>query len=406
MNKLVSYYLDSFRGFGPEVWWLALVTFVNRAGTMVIPFLSLYLTDALSWSLEDVGWVMSAFGCGSVIGSWLGGKLSDRFGFYAVMFWSLLLVGLAFIALQFIQRFEFFCLAIFCATLIGDTFRPAMYVSLQVYSRPENRTRAVTLIRLAINLGFTAGPAIGGLIIATGGYGGLFWIDGITCILAAILFVTALSRKQAGQLEKASRQVENRSPYRDGPYLLFLFIVFLTAVSFLQYFSTIPLYYRDVHLLSEAEIGILLGCNGLLIFLLEMPLIKWAERPSFSRMRIMVGSTLLFALSFAILNLTHWDGILLIGMVLMTVGEMFNFPFANRFAMDRAERGKTGEYMALFTISFSLSHIVGHNAGLRMVESFGYSATWYAMSGGLLIAASLFFVLRWWLRKLDADVSF
>ena len=59
-----------------------------------------------------------------------------------------------------------------------------MFVALSAYSKPENKTRSVTLIRLAINLGFSAGPALGGLIITSLSYRGLFWVDGITCILA------------------------------------------------------------------------------------------------------------------------------------------------------------------------------------------------------------------------------
>ncbi len=397
LRQLFRFYIDSFRGFQPEIWWLALVTFVNRAGTMVIPFLSLYLTADMGLSLEKVGWVMSAFGLGSVIGSWAGGKLSDRFGFYNTMFWSLLSVGTMFIALQYVRSFEGFCLAIFLATAIGDTFRPAMYVAMKMYSKPENRTRAVTLTRLAINLGFSAGPAIGGLIITTIGYGALFWIDGVTCILAGLIFLMVLSRKESVKLEQEEKKPSNQSPYRDAPYLLFLFIVFMIAVSFLQYFSTMPLYYRDVHALSEDMIGLLMGANGLIIFLFEMPLIKWVER-DFSMIRILIVSTLLIAASFLILNLWEAAGVLLMGMFLMTVGEMLNFPFLNRFAMDRAERGKAGSYMALFTVAFSLAHIVGHNTGMQLVDFFGYETTWYIMTLALMIAAALFLLLKKWLK--------
>jgi hypothetical protein len=36
---------------------------------------------------------------------------------------------------------------------VADMFRPAMFVSLATYSKPENRTRSLTLVRLAVNLG-------------------------------------------------------------------------------------------------------------------------------------------------------------------------------------------------------------------------------------------------------------
>ncbi len=152
MKKLYFNYIETFKGLSKEVWWLALITLINRAGTMVIPFLSLYLTKDLDFSLKDVGWIMTCFGVGSVAGSWLGGKLTDKIGSYKVMRVSLFLTGLLFIALQFVTSFTGFCVGIFLVMLVADTFRPAMFVALSAYSKPENKTRSVTLIRLAINL--------------------------------------------------------------------------------------------------------------------------------------------------------------------------------------------------------------------------------------------------------------
>ena len=101
MKSLYVNYINTFKGLSTEVWWLALITLINRAGTMVIPFLSLYLTEDLEFTLKDVGWIMTAFGLGSVVGSWLGGKLTDKIGYYKVMVRSLLLTGVLFIGLQF-----------------------------------------------------------------------------------------------------------------------------------------------------------------------------------------------------------------------------------------------------------------------------------------------------------------
>ncbi|MGB8705146.1 MAG: MFS transporter, partial [Gillisia sp.] len=187
VQRLFRSYIGSFRGLRREIWLLALVTLINRAGTMVIPFLSLYLTKSKGFSLEDVGWILSFFGLGSVAGSWLGGKLVDSIGHYKTMAASLLLSSFLFILLQFPSSFWGICLGIFLVMTVADTFRPAVFVAIGTYSKPENRTRSVTLIRLAINLGFSAGPAIGGFIIATAGYNGLFWVDGLTCFLAGLL---------------------------------------------------------------------------------------------------------------------------------------------------------------------------------------------------------------------------
>ena len=371
------------------------MTFVNRAGTMVIPFLSLYLTASLGFTLKDVGWVLSAFGLGSVVGSWLGGKLTDRIGAYPVMLWSLLLSGILFIMIQYIESFWGFCAGIFTVMLVADTFRPALFVAINDYCLPENRTRSVSLIRLAINLGFSFGPAVGGLIIANVSYSGLFWIDGITCVMAALVFVAVLPRKERKVAEaEEAIQPNVKSPYRDKVYLLFVFILILIGFSFLQYFSTIPLYYRDYHHLTEEYVGWLMALNGFLVFVFEMPLIKYFEKPRFNMYYILFASTLLFALSFLVLNMMNWWGMLVIGMVFMSLAEILNFPFLNSFAMVRGQGKSLGAYMALFSIGFSISHIMGHNSGMQLIDQIGFDATWYVMIGCLVLAALLILVLK------------
>ncbi|WP_237274739.1 MDR family MFS transporter [Tenacibaculum ovolyticum] len=389
MKKLYFNYLDTFKGLSKEVWWLALITLINRAGTMVIPFLSLYLTKDLDFSLKDVGWIMSCFGAGSVLGSWLGGRLTDKIGSYKVMKTSLFLTGLLFIALQFVTTFYGFCIGIFLVMLVADTFRPAMFVALSAYSKPENKTRSVTLIRLAINLGFSAGPAVGGIIITSLSYGGLFWVDGITCILATLLLVKVLNPKKARVLDEV--KVENPvSVFSDKAFWVFFVAMFIFGFVFLQYFSTIPLYYKDAHHLSELEIGLLMGLNGFLIFLLEMPLIKWLEESKYSKERLMFVGLFLTGISFLVLNLTGWVGVLIVGMLFMTIGEMIAFPFSNAFVMERAKKGNQGEYMAYYSIAFSLAHIFGHNSGMQMVDALGFDKTWWIVT--LISAIGLFFL--------------
>lgn len=393
MKSLFTSYIDTFRGLSKEVWWLALITLINRAGTMVIPFLSLYLKEDLHFTLSKVGWVMSAYGLGSVAGSWLGGKLTDKIGYYKVMAYSLFLTGFLFVGLQFLNTFNFICLGIFLVMLVADTFRPAMFVALNAYSKPQNKIRSLTLIRLAINLGFSAGPAIGGLIITSVSYGGLFWVDGLTCMIASLVLINVLNPKTAKTQE--DHKVEHPvSAYKDKVFLVFLVAMALFGIVFLQYFSTMPIYYKDAHILTELEIGLLLGANGFLIFIFEMPLIKWLENSRFSKLSLMYFGAILTGLSLLVLNITTWKGVLIIGMLLMTFGEMVAFPFSNAFAVQRAQKGKQGEYMALYSISFSVAHIFGHNAGLQMTSTLGFENTWYIIALLSGVCALLLYMLN------------
>lgn len=342
-----------------------------------MPFLSLYLTASLGYSLSEVGWVMTAFGVGSILGAWLGGKLTDHFGYYKIMLASLIGSGVIFIIVQYLNEFWYLVGGVFFLMLVADMFRPAMYVSIRAYSKPENNTRSVTLIRLAINLGFSFGPAMGGVIIATMTYGSLFWIDGVTCLVASILLYLLLSEKDGMPLSDAKTNGQkSQSAYTDLSYLIFLAIVLLTAIVFLQMFATVPVYYKTIHHLTEGQIGLLLGMNGMLIFLFEMPLINWLENSRISKATVLLIGTLILGLGFLVFNLSEWVGILILSMFFITLGEMLIFPFANSFAMERSQKGKAGEYMALFPIAFSAAHIIGPNIGMQLIENYGYGFTW------------------------------
>ncbi len=393
MKKLFTNYLSSFKGLSIEVWWLALITLINRAGTMVIPFLSLYLTQNLGFTLKNVGSIMTCFGLGSLIGNWIGGKLTDTFGYYRVMYFSLLFTGIAFICIQYLTEFWSICAGVFLLMIIADAFRPATFVALSAYSKPENKTRSVTLIRLAINLGFSAGPAIGGLIIATFDYSKLFWVDGITCFLAGILLVMMLNPKKA----KTQSNIYNNSPisaYRDYRYLTFIGALVLLAFAFVQYFSTMPIFYSNIHNLKESQIGMLLAFNGFVIFSLEMPLIKYLESKNWSKFtNVSIGITLIGS-SFLVLNIVSWVGILVIGMALMTLGEMIAFPFSNAIAMESAKKGKQGEYMALYSMAFSVAHVFGHNSGMNAIAILGFTNTWYITSFICLLSILLLLFLH------------
>lgn len=393
-------YIDNFRGFSREIWILTLITFINRAGTMVLPFLSKYLKEDLHFSYGQVGTIMVFFGAGSMVGSWLGGKLSDKIGFYKIMIFSLFVSGLMFFGLQFITSFEGLCIGMFSIMVVADMFRPAMFVSLGAYAKPENRTRSLTLVRLAINLGFAAGPALGGLIIMTNGYKGLFWADGGTCIVSILVFAILVKEKKKSKFidKKDPDTVLTHSVFKDKPFWVFLGSCMITGIIFFQLFNTIPLYHKEQFGLTELQTGLLLTLNGLMIFFLEMPIVNYIERKKISKLKVINLGCLLMAMSMFIMMIHFWAGILIVMMLFMTFGEMLAFPFSNSFAFSRAKKGHEGRYMAIFTMSFSMAQILSAKVGFSIVAKYGYEAN-YLFMGILGIIGVL---LGIWVIKLVA----
>ncbi len=400
LKNAFNKYIDNFRGFSREIWILTLITFINRAGTMVLPFLSKYLKEDLHFSYSQVGWIMVSFGFGSILGSWLGGKLSDKIGFYKIMIFSLLTSGISFFGLQFVTSFEGLLVAMFFIMVIADMFRPAMFVSLGAYAKPENRTRALTLVRLAINLGFAAGPALGGLLIMSVGYKGLFWVDGATCILAILIFWIKVKEKKKSKYTDKEHpgEVLTHSVFKDTPFWIFLTGTLITGILFFQLFTTIPLYHKEQFNLSEFQTGLLLTLNGVLVFFLEMPIVSYIEKHKINKLKVITYGCLAMAISIYLLLVNNWAGILIIMMIFMTFAEMFAFPFSNSFAMSRAPKGHEGRYMAIFTMSYSLAHILSAKTGMEMIDRFSYQTNWFFM-GTLGIIGVLLFI---WTKKLVA----
>jgi predicted MFS family arabinose efflux permease len=398
LKRITIFYGDSFRGLSREIWWLALVSFINRAGTMILPFLSKYLKEGLDFTYGEVGWIMVFFGVGSMIGSWLGGKLTDKIGFYKVMFWSLLITGFLFIGLQFVDTFWVFCISMLLIMSIADMFRPAIFVSLNTYSKIENRTRSLTLIRLAINLGFVIGPTAAGIIIITSGYNMLFWIDGLTCILAISFFKYLIKEKKSRSIKPKTKDKllnSSTSVFKDKPYWIFLSISFLMGMIFFQLFTTMPLYHKEQYNLTEFHTGLLFFLNGLMIVFFEMPMVHWFEQKIVDEARLILYSSILMTLSFFVLLFDTWSGILIISMILITIGEMIGFPYTNAFAMKRAKIGNEGRYMALYTMSFSLAHIVSPKLGMDIIAKYGYNVNFIVIGIFGLIAV----ILSLWLRN-------
>ena len=85
MRKLLGAYREAYSGLPRATWLLAFVALVNRSGTMVLPFLALYLTSQRGFDPDQAGLFLALYGLGSAGGTYLGGVLCDRLGALSVL---------------------------------------------------------------------------------------------------------------------------------------------------------------------------------------------------------------------------------------------------------------------------------------------------------------------------------
>lgn len=339
---------------------------------MVIPFLTVYLT-LKGYSITQAGLVMGVFGLGAITGGYLGGWLTDKFGSFHVQFFSLFLNGLLFIVLGYMKGLGQISLLVFLLSSIGEAFRPANAAAIAAYSHDANRTRSYSLNRLAINLGWSIGPAVGGMLAATS-YQLLFWADGLTCIAASFILILTLSGSRKEHVTKKEIAVDQpvTTVYRDKTFLRAMFFIILVGISFFQLFSIIPIYYRDHVHLNEKGIGWVLALNGLVIAMIEMVLVYKLENRK-KALEYMFGGALLMGLSFLILTANAVVSVILISMLFITFGEMLLFPFTNNFWVARTHHTNRGRYAAVYTMSFAVAHVISPLLASFIARNLGFN---------------------------------
>ena len=337
---------------------------------------------------------MAFHGVGSAAGAFIGGWLTDRIGYYRVIFWSLIIVGFLYMSLYLVESFFMFCVMGFLTSLVGDAFRPAGMASITIYGGEELQTRSMSLYRLAINLGFGLGMGIAGLLSGRLGYESLFFLDGGTCIVAGFFFILLLeNKKEVSEKSKEENVKEIKySAYRDYWFVSFALLLMINAMVFIQLFYTFPLFCKEVLMMTEEGYGALMSYNGLLIFAIEMPMIYVIAKRKDQVGWIALGVALI-GLSFLIFNIFGFTIIVaIVSMTLVSVGEIINFPLASSIGLSRSNANNRGQYMGLYSMCFSIGLVIAPLFGFWIVEEYGYRELWYFLgilatisTGGLMV---------------------
>ncbi len=289
VRSIYHAYRDAYGGLSPEVWVLAIALFINRCGSMVLAFLTLYLTTQLGFSITEAGAIFSVFGLGSIVGSYLGGKLIKPIGAVRMQIIGLLLSTPMFFLVPVFQTWAGIAGGIFLLSVFSESVRPASNVAFTQFTSPELQTRAFGLQRMSLNLGLSVGPAVGGLL-AEVDFVWLFVVDGVTTFLGSMFllwyfgFRRFAKNNAAAELQKKSEQNQaTGSPLADLKFVCFLILILLVSLVFFQFHATYPKYLEDHYRLTKPQIGFLFAVNTVIIVVFEMLLVNFVRRFSLLR---------------------------------------------------------------------------------------------------------------------------
>lgn len=383
----------SLKGLRREIWVLCGTTLINRAGTMVLPFLVLYLTRHLGFTATQASLALSVYGVGSLLSGPFSGLLCDRFGSLRVMKTSLALSGLLLLPFPWVQHYGSIIGLVLLWAVVTEAFRPANLASLSDFALPEQRRAAFALNRLAINLGWGIGPAVGGFIAAVS-FPALFEVNGAATLLSATVLALALKGSRAIPEEEGSGRrdpAESLPAWRNGRYIAVLLGLLPSFLVFCQFMSTLPLFLVNHVGLPETSYGFIISVNTGVILLVEVPLngamSHWKHGPALGLGAALVG------VGFGCMAFAQGFLSAAAAVVVWTFGEMILLPSSAACVADFAPESRRGEYMGLYQASFSLALISGPWLGTRILETYGGTALWGStLVVGLLSAVILAFV--------------
>ncbi|HEV7389235.1 MAG TPA: MFS transporter [Gemmatimonadaceae bacterium] len=372
------------------MWLLFATNLINRAGMMVLPFLVLYCTRELGFTAGQAGLALALYGAAAIVAGPVSGRLSDRIGALPIMRASLLMSGTVLLLFPLARsRFAVYAMTILWASC-SELFRPASLAAITHVVTAGERRSAHALNRLAINLGMSIGPALGGFL-ATVSFRAMFVVDAATTIVAGLVLSATSWRATKGtgddETESLYHGGEAKSLLHDRRLMVFLTASILCGIVFYQHESALPLYLVEYLNQSPAFYGTLFTINTLLIVALEVPLNRATSHWP-NTWPLFIGC-MLFAIGFGALALVSSPTGVLVTVVVWTFGEMMLFPAMAAHLGDIAPENKRGAYMGAYSMSLAIALTIGPWLGTQLLAAVGPTGVWTVMFGLGALAAVL-----------------
>ncbi|MEJ6820359.1 MFS transporter [Pseudomonas sp. LF-5] len=386
MTSRLTHLLRLGSYFGVMAWVLGALLFINRLSSMVKLFMALYLRQELGLAIETVGWLLSAYGAGLLVGSMLGGWLSDHVRtarltatLFFVSVWVLILLGL-------VTQVPLLAALLLLSGAIDGAIRTLHQRLIMEYCEVAQRSRAQALSRVARNLGMAAAGVAGGVLAQTD-FRWVFFGSAAMTLLALLWFVRTTWQRPVLINDEPSTSGTSGSggPFRDKPFLWLLAATAVLGIAFDTVYSTLGNYLRDYYQLSTEAIGWQFGLNALLVIALQIPLSHCGERWG-TRWQMLAGS-LLLAGGLGMLPFGSGLAFVCLSTLIWTLGEALFMPPLNVLVMQFAQSGKSGQYFGLFFMSWSASALLSPVLSAQLYGQFGGHSVW--LSSTVLVLMSI-----------------
>lgn len=392
---------DIYHEFPRRFWVIVAVSFIDRIGhTILWPFFSLYITQKFNVGMTQAGIVLGTFSAFGMIGSMIGGGLTDKFGRKNIILGGLIFSALSTLLLGTASEFSMLIPLAVVIGLLSRVSGPAHQAMIADILPDDKRQEGFGIMRVVGNMSWIIGPIIGGFV-ANRSYFMLFVLDAvISCLVAILIFIKIPETKPESSQEPES-MLQTFTGYglviKDTAYVTFLLVSMLMLIVYQQMYNSLSVFLRDTHGMEPQVFGVLMIASPVVVILFQFSttrLIK--DRPAFLMMAL---GTFFYLIGFGMFGFVATTWLFAIALVIITIGEMIVMPISSALAANFAPEEMRGRYMAVFGLSWGIPSIIGPSAAGLILDNFNPFLLWYVAAAISAVAIGGFYLLHLWLGK-------
>ncbi|MGD2253258.1 MAG: MFS transporter [Anaerolineales bacterium] len=389
---------DTFREYPGKFWVLVSATFIDRVGgTLIFPFFSLYITQKFEVGMTEAGVLFAIFSVSGFVGNMLGGALADKIGRRSMLLFGLVFSALSSVAMGLVNELSVFYTLAAVVGVLSDVGGPAQGAMVADLLPEEKRAEGFGVLRVAGNVAWIIGPTIGGFLAAKS-YLLLFVLDAVSSLItAAIVYRLIPETKPEATPETESESILDTfvgygKVAADRMYVAFVVASMLMTLAYMQMYSTLSVYLRDVHSLVPQQIGGLMSINAFTVVVLQFWITR-KVRPHPPLIMMALG-TAFYLVGFTAYGFVATYPLFVAAMELITVGEMIVVPVGQAIVTRLAPEDMRGRYMAFFGLSWTIPSAVGPWAAGMIMDNFDPRWVWYACGLVCVLAMVGFYALH------------
>ena len=398
LNRTVAQVRTTLDEYPRPFWTLIGASFIdNLGGALLFPFFTLYVTAKFGVGMTTVGLLFALFSLASVVGSTVGGALTDRLGRKKMLIFGLLASASTVLVMGLADTIALFAVGAVLAGLFANTGQPAQQAMVADLLPKHQRTEGYGIQRVIQNLAVIFGPVIGGFMAAIS-YLLLFVTDAIaSTITATIVFFKLPETKPEATEDEGERESMTQTfrgysvPLKDLPFQAFLLASALATIVYMQMHTTLAVYLRDSYDVPPQGYAALLSMNALMVVLLQFPTTRRIKR--FSPMLMMAAGTLLYAIGFGLFGVASGYVMFIIAMLIITTGEMLVVPVSQALVASMSPEAMRGRYMAMYDFSWVIPMAVGPLLAGLIMDNADPRWVWYASLLVGLLSTGIYLLL-------------